>query len=300
MVIDIHSHVYKHPLPFVTRFFDPEELIAKYDELKIDKAVLLPVVNPEIYFPQSVDEVIDICNEHKDRFIPYCNVDPRAFTNTASAPLYRVLEYYKNKGCKGVGEVMPNLPLMHPLVQNLFYSAEKVGLPIVFDGSDQLSGDFGLYDDPGLPQLEHTLQRFKTLKIFGHGPLFWAELGKLKTPGERSFVFTFDGLDQVGRCPEGDIEEGVVPVLLRRYENLNCDLSDGTPIAALSRDMEFTAKFLKEFQDRLFFGTDLCNINQDVPNLRFFKKILENGIISQEIFDKITYKNAAKLLDIKL
>ena len=97
MIIDIHSHVYRHPLPFVTRFFDPEELIAKYDELGIDKAVLLPVVNPEIYFPQSVDEVLEVCAEYPDRFIPYCNIDPRAMTNSPNAPLWKVLESYKNK-----------------------------------------------------------------------------------------------------------------------------------------------------------------------------------------------------------
>lgn len=32
-------------------------------------------------------------------------------------------------------------------------------MPLVFDGSDQLTGDFGLYDEPGLPQLEHTSVR---------------------------------------------------------------------------------------------------------------------------------------------
>ena len=42
--------------------------------------------------------------------------------------------------------------------------AEKVGLPVVYDGSDQKTNDFGLYDDPGLPQLEHTLQRYPGLK----------------------------------------------------------------------------------------------------------------------------------------
>ena len=52
---------------------------------------------------------------------------------------------------------MPTLELMDPMVQNLFACAEKVGLPVVYDGSDQKTGDFGLYDDPGLPQLEHTI-----------------------------------------------------------------------------------------------------------------------------------------------
>ncbi len=298
MIIDIHSHSYKFPNPFGTKFLNPEELIAKYDEAGVDKAVLLPVVSPEIYLPQSNDEILEICSMYPDRFIPYCNVDPRALTNSNTAPLYKVLEYYKNKGCKGVGEVMPNMPLMHPMVQNLFASAEMVDMPIVYDGSDQLTGDFGLYDDAGLPQLEHTLQRFPKLKIFGHGPVFWAELGKLKTPGERSFIFDLKG-GQVGRCPEGKIEEGTVAVLMRRYENLYCDLSDFTPIHALSRDKEYTKKFLNEFQDRLFYGTDVCNASVDVNmSINFFKGLKSDGTIDDEVYDKIMYKNAAKLLEI--
>ena len=137
MIIDIHSHAYKYPNEFGTRFLSPEELIERYDALGIDKAVLLPVVSPEIYLPQSVDEILEICQTYPDRFIPYCNVDPRALTNSNTAPLYKVLEYYKNKGCKGVGEVMPNMPLMHPMVQNLFAAAEAVDMPMVNDGSDQ-------------------------------------------------------------------------------------------------------------------------------------------------------------------
>ena len=301
MIIDIHSHAYKYPNEFGTRFLSPEELIERYDALGIDKAVLLPVVSPEIYLPQSVDEILEICKTYPDRFIPYCNVDPRALTNSNTAPLYKVLEYYKNKGCKGVGEVMPNMPLMHPMVQNLFAAAEAVELPLVYDGSDQLTGDFGLYDDPGLPQLEHTLQRFPKLKIFGHGPVFWSELGKLDTPGSRGYIFNFKGDDQVGKLPQGKIkEEGSVPILLRRYENLYCDLSDGTPTAMLKRDLEYTAKFFKEFQDRLYFGTDFCNIKSDLrPMVNFYKELLDNGYITQEIYDKVMYKNAMKLLDIK-
>ena len=300
MIIDIHAHAYKYPNEFGTRFLSPEELIETYDKLGIDKAVLLPVVSPEIYLPQSNDEILEIARAYPDRFIPYCNVDPRALTNSPNAPLYKVLEYYKNKGCKGVGEVMPNLPLMHPMVQNLFAAAEMVELPLVFDGSDQLTGDFGIYDDPGLPQLEHTLQRFPKLKIFGHGPVFWAEFAKLSTPGERGVIFNFKGDSQVFHFPTGKIEgEGAVPLLLRRYENLYCDLSDGTPIIQFKRDLEYTAKFFEEFQDRLFFGTDYCNYHVDaMPYLSFFLEIRDKKIISQEVFDKVMYKNAVKLLGI--
>jgi len=298
MIIDIHAHCYKNPVPFVTDFCNPEELIAFYDRQGIDKGVLLPVVNSEIYFPQSNDEILEICRAYPDRFIPYCNIDPRAMTNAPNAPLHKVLEYYKNKGCKGIGEVMPNMEVMDPKVQNLMRAAEIAGLPFIYDGSDVKDGDFGLYDDPGLPQLEHSLQRFPNLTILGHGPVFWAEIARLETIGERGFVFKFKGEDQVGQYNSGPIkEEGVVPKLLRKYPNLHLDLSDGTCYNALTRDEEYGPAFLMEFQDRAYFGTDFCNINFPVCELASkLKEWRDEGRISKEAFEKIERENAIKLL----
>lgn len=298
MFIDIHAHAYRRPTPFVTRFYNPEELIQRYDELGIEKGVILPVVNPEIYLPQSNEEVLELCERYPDRLIPYCNLDPRALTNSPSAPLDQVLQYYKDLGCKGVGEVMPNLPVMDPMVQNLFRCAEKVGLPVVFDGSDQLTGDFGLYDDPGLPQLEHTLQRYPELTLFGHGPVFWSEIARLETPAERGFIFRQDG-SQAGRLPTGPVkEEGVVPRLFRLYPNLYGDLSDFTAYNAFARDEEYGPRFMTEFQDRLFFGTDLCSLGMAVPLPELMIRWRDEGKISQEVFEKIARGNAKRLLGI--
>jgi predicted TIM-barrel fold metal-dependent hydrolase len=219
-------------------------------------------------------------------------------TNAPNAPLHKVLEYYKNKGCKGIGEVMPNMELMDPKVQNLFRAAEEVELPIVFDGSDVKDGDFGLYDDPGLPQLEHTLQRFPKLKIFGHGPVFWAELFRLQTPAERGYVFTFDGKDQVGKRGSESVEEGVLPVLLRRYENLYCDLSAGSGKNAIMRDEEYGLRFLEEFSDKVLYGCDICLASQtfahdfDVALDRF----VAEGSMSKENYYKFVRGNAIKVL----
>lgn len=295
LFIDIHAHAYRKPVPFVVQFCSAEQLIERYDELGIEKGVLLPIVSPEIYIPQANEDILDMAEKYPDRFIPYCNVDPRALTNSAEAPLDRILSYYKERGCKGIGEVMINLPLMDPLVQNLFRHAERVGLPIVFDGSDQIRGDFGLYDDPGLPQLEHTLQRYPNLIIFGHGPVFWSEIGRLETPGERSFIFRLGG-GQVGRLPQGPIkEEGVVPKLFRRYPNLYGDLADYTACNALARDPEYGPKFLEEFQDRLFFGTDICFPTMPVPLIDLLTDWRDTQKISEAVFNKIARENAIKL-----
>jgi uncharacterized protein len=43
---------------------------------------------------------------------------------------------------------------------------------------------------------------------------------------------------------------------LDKYLNLNCDLSGGSGHTALSRDLNFSSKFLTDYQDRVFFGRD--------------------------------------------
>ena len=299
MFIDIHAHAYRKRPPFVCPFCSAEELLKRYDEAGIEKGVLLPIVSPEIYLPQANEDILEMAEQYPDRFIPFCNVDPRALTNSADAPLGDVLRYYRDQGCKGVGEVMPNLPVMHPMVQNLFKHTQDVGLPLIFDGSDQVSGDFGLYDDPGLPQLEHTLQRFPELIMLGHGPVFWAEIGRLETPADRSFVFSPSG-GQVGRFPCGPIkEEGVVPKLFRRYPNLYGDLSDQSPWNALSRDPEYGPKFLDEFRDRLLFGTDICSAAAPFPMVDLLLEWRDTNKISEEVFNKVARENAVKLLNLE-
>jgi len=298
MFIDCHAHAYRKRPPAYS-FSTAEQVLERYDELGIEKGALLPIVSPEIYLPQANEDILDMVEQYPDRFFAFCNIDPRALTNSADAPLGNLLRYYKDRGCRGLGEVMPNLPVMHPMVQNLFRHAEEVGLPVTTDGSDQLTGDFGLYDDPGLPQLEHTLQRFPNLIILGHGPVFWSEIARLETPGERGYIFRI-GVGQVGRLPKGPVkEEGVVPKLMRLYPNLYGDLSDGTAYNAIARDPEYGPKFLTEFQDRLLFGTDICYPTMAIPLVDLLIEWRDTGKISEEVFRKVARENAIRLFNLE-
>jgi predicted TIM-barrel fold metal-dependent hydrolase len=298
MFIDIHAHAYRLRPPALCGFCNVEELIQRYDEVGIERGAVLPIVSPEIYLPQANEDILEMAEQYPDRIIPFCNVDPRALTNSVDAPLDRLLRHYRDCGCKGLGEVMPNLPFMHPMVQNLFKHAQDVGLPVTFDGSDQVGGDFGLYDDPGMPQLEHTLQRFPDLIILGHGPTFWTEIGRLDTPAERSSCFRPDG-GQVGCRPQGPIkEEGVMPKLLRRYPNLYGDLSDRNPWMALTRDPDYGPKFVNEFQDRLIFGTDICSPTMELPMIALLLGWRADGTISETVFQKIARENAIRVFEL--
>nr|MCR5264514.1 hypothetical protein [Clostridiales bacterium] len=111
MFFDIHSHMYRYPYPTENGgylFSTPEQVAGRYSEYDITGAAILPVLGPELYMPQSVGEVIDIANGSCGKYVAFCNVDPRALTNSSDAPLGILLDHYKKLGCRGIGEVMPN------------------------------------------------------------------------------------------------------------------------------------------------------------------------------------------------
>ena len=294
MFIDIHVHTRKIPGPVriagdKMTYATPEELLAAYDEVGIERACVLPGVNPECaYVPQSNEEILELA-EKNSRFIPFCNVDPRAMTNSIHAPFAWVFGYYRDKGCKGIGEVCANLSMLDPLVQAMFQGAETAGLPLTFHLSPFVGHDYGLVVTPGLPELEFSLRRFPKLKFFGHSQTFWAEMGANPTVEERM------------GWPRGRIqEEGRLPQLMRQYENLYGDLSAGSGYNALSRDREYAVKFLNEFQDRLFFGTDNCQPPGHMCCLRpladFLQDLRRTGEISETVFQKVARENAIRVL----
>ena len=62
MFIDIHAHAYKRPVVGVEGvpvFSAPEQLLARYEDLQIERAVLLPLIGPEVYLSQSNEEIIE-------------------------------------------------------------------------------------------------------------------------------------------------------------------------------------------------------------------------------------------------
>ncbi len=293
MFFDIHAHVYKYPYRVPdgaggTRYVmpTPEQLAVRHAELNITGAALLPVLGPELYVPQSVGELIDIADASGGKYVAFCNVDPRALTNSSDAPLGILFDQYVEQGCKGIGEVMPNMEWKDPKMQNLLRCAEKAGLPLLFDMTACLGCEYGIYDDPGMPQLEACLDRFPDLIFIGHGPAFWAEISTLREESDRRKYHPNYPI----------IAEGRVAYLMRRYKNLWVDLSAGSGANAMMRDMTYAGQFMREFSDRILFGTDICYPDQKVPQPKILFTLLDNGSITQDMFDDIARRNAYRLL----
>jgi predicted TIM-barrel fold metal-dependent hydrolase len=295
MLIDVHTHASSNDgfLRFNgTRYPTPEELIQKMDSENIDMAVLLCSVSPEMrYVLVTPFEVVEMTKKYPNRLIPFCSVDPRMMKNHVSSDFRPMLNYFKEAGFKGIGEYLPNMELDHPLNMNLFAQTEEVGgLPILFHLANTLNhnGQYGCYDDLGLPRLERILKNFPKQIFLAHSQVFWAEI-------------SIDVTEET-RCgyPKGKVKEGRISQLMRKYPNLHGDLSAGSGYNAITRDLDFGLKFMEEFQDRLYFGTDIANIPQELPQVPFFKRLKEEKLISKEAYAKISWKNAAELFDLNI
>ncbi len=289
---DIHTHVYKYPYPYRSLngkyiFPTPEQMVAVHERVGVTGGALMVLCNAEEYVPQSVGEVIDIANASGGRYVPFCNLDPRAMNNTPNSHLEYLLDHFKSLGCKGVGEVLPRMAFDDPKMMNLYRAAESVGLPLLFDMNSSPKCSYGLFDEPGLVRLRRALEAYPDLVFIGHGPGFWAEFGTLRAPEDRYGYpkYPIDG-------------EGMIPKLMREYPNLWVDLSAGSGLIAVNRDLEYTQKFFEEFSDRILYGTDICFADDEPGQSAFMNNMLDSGRITERVYDMIARENAQRLLNI--
>jgi len=284
-MIDIHTHILHvwGEKPLTGRL-----LVKRMEELGIERFVVLPIIGPEgPYMYSGPDDVVKFYKKYPDRVIPFCNIDPRAGSNSPETDFSFLINRYKGAGCKGVGELTANMYIDDPRCINLFRQCGKAGLPCLFHLYNKIGGSYGLVDDIYLPRLEKVLKECPDTIFIGHAMAFWSEISADVSEETR------------GGYPKGPVKKpGRLCELLKEYPNLYGDLSAGSGFNAITRDMEFGYKFLNEFHHKLLFGTDLCHRKQETPIVDYFKNILKDGIISKGVYDDITWKNAVRLLNL--
>ena len=289
MIIDIHTHsllLHDPRQRQISRWTSPEELLAMWDALGIDRGVVLPLVHHEIgAILQTTENALDIYNRWPDRIIPFCNLDARWNFNHAGADYTPVLEHYKALGCKGFGEFTNHLWWDDDRVLNLLGHVERAGLPLLFHVASEERGQYGLIDDHRLSKLELVLGRFPKLQFIAHSMGIWSNISG--DADEQNWM----GYPTGPVAPGGRLIE-----LLRRYDNLWCDISAGSGNNALVRDPDFGYWFLQEFRHRILFGTDICGPGQEVGQVDTVNAALASGVLSQEGYEQICWRNATELL----
>lgn len=279
--IDIHVHCSKDTGHMINgqELINKDQMIKSMEKREIDKSVLMSSSAKESDL-LSNDELRQICQE-SDRFYYMSMVDFEQDIN-------KQLKREKDLGSIGIGELVYNKAFNSPEIFKLLQEAEKLEMPVLFHLSPQIGKYYGVYDLKGLPYLEEALKRFKNLIFIGHSQAFWCEISK------------YDDKDPAFRdsYPKGPVDEGRIGELMRKYPNLYADLSANSGANAIMRDKDYGISFIKEFSDRLFFGTDTFNMDQEFPLDSYFEKLGQEGLIDNEDLEKIYYKNFERVFKI--
>lgn len=289
--IDVHAHAtafpeYFPPFRAGTRLVSAEEVIGMYDRLGIEKGLLLPITSPEgQYAPMTTEACMWLVDTYPDRFIPACNVDPRAIFNDPVSPLYDLLAFYKEHGVKAMGELTANIYTDDPRMETLLGACAELDLPVTIHMAPHFK-EYGIVDELGLPRLEKMLKKFPNLTVLGHSRCFWSEISGDNNEETRDTI------------PSGKVTDGRIAQLMREYPGLYCDISAGSGSNAFMRDPEYAARFIEEFSDRILYGCDICAAHNTFPFAfaEFLDKMLDDGMISSENYRKIVRDNAIKVL----
>lgn len=280
--LDIHLHlaIENRVLMKNINISDAGEMIPHLNQLGIDKGILLSSGEKD----GGNEEVKAISKMYPNVYSWMCNVD---YTNEET--VFERIAKYKSEGAIGVGELTINQPIDCSFLQAVFASAEKLKLPVLFHMSPEENYNYGIVDRPGMPLLEDVLKEYPDLQVIGHSQPFWHEItGDADPSREKRNSWGSGPVKKGGRLPE----------LLGKYPNLYGDLSANSGGSAVMRDEEFGLEFIEKFQDKLMFGSDMCNAEMEFPLGKWMDRKLEEGKISKEAYEKICHGNAEKLFGI--
>lgn len=269
----------------------PEEVRSAYERLNIEKGVIMSCYAPEhMHDPITSRDAESMFQRYPETFAGwFCAIDPRMCTNSPQSNLSYYLDFFRERGAVGAGELQANMYIDDPRMLNLLSHCEKCNMPVTIHFGKP-GGVCGVADDLGLPRLEKVLASFPKLRILGHAMAFWSELSADVTSETRE------------QYPCGPvIPEGRLPMLLRKYPNLLCDISAGSGLNALTRDPEYTFRFIEEFYERIYFATDISSpqtIGQTAVKLcAFLDQGYQDGNISLTAYRAICRENALALLN---
>ena len=280
--IDTHQHLALENLDMggnmkVSSYTD---MVAHLEELGIAKAVLMSSGEAAAPFGNNAVN-LEIVKADPEHFAWMCNFDIGA-----PEDVYTKMKAYKAQGAVGIGELMQNLPVDDPFICAIFDAAGKLNMPVTFHMSPEVGVSYGIVDEPRLPRLEKVLKAYPDTIFVGHSQCFWIEMSA-DAPDDNS------GRNSWGQGPV--IPGGRVPELFAKYPNLYGDLSANSAGQAIMRGPQFGLAFLEKYADRLFFATDMANVDMVFPLGSWLDTMVQEGKLSAESYEKICFRNAQRV-----
>ncbi|MDF1812689.1 MAG: amidohydrolase family protein [Verrucomicrobiales bacterium] len=235
-IIDIHQHVNFHGRR------NPD-FVAHQAAMGVSKTVLLPSgaqlstesthlgrsngLAARIFGTGAAKRLTD---QYPDKFVFFCNEIP----DLDNAD--RELEKWLKAGAKGIGELKFNLECDSKPMQRVYEIAKEFEVPVL------LHFQHGKYNK-GFERFHKMLEKYPTVNFIGHAQTFW---GNIDAKHEQSVLY-----------PKGPVTPGgLTDRFLSDYGNMWGDLSAGSGLNSMTRDLDHAAGFFDRHQNKLCLGTD--------------------------------------------
>ncbi|NLB56084.1 MAG: amidohydrolase family protein [Lentisphaerae bacterium] len=287
-IIDAHAHPDWHG-------HDLNKSLANMDANRIEKAWLLSWECPDDEYPFNLThKSMPTFLGHTKGPIPFA----RCISYKERAPERFVLGYAPDPrragavekmsgaidifGVRVCGEVKFRMQYDNPDAIELFQFCGTRKVPVIMHMDYPIpTSETGLrksyWNGGSIDSLERAVQACPDTIMVGHGPGFWAHISG-------------DDLARTVRYPRGEvIPGGMVSKLMERYPNMYSDLSAGSCVGALKRDLDFTKQFMLDYQDRILFARDCFDSE--------LQKLIDSLNLPEDVLMKILRDNAVRLID---
>ncbi|MCB1063550.1 MAG: amidohydrolase [Verrucomicrobiae bacterium] len=238
-IIDIHQHVNYHGR-------QNSEMLAHQRAMGMSKTVLLPSgsqlaresthlgssngLAARVFGPGAAQRV---AAQYPGEFVWFANEVPDIETTKSE------LERWLDLGACGIGEQKFSVECDGKEMRQIYDIAKAYGVPVL------IHFQHGKYNH-GFERFHKILEAYPTVNFFGHAQTWWGNVDAKHEPTD---------LYPKGKVTPG----GITDKYLSDYPNMFGDLSAGSGLNAMTRDLEHAAGFFDRHQDKLCYASDCAD-----------------------------------------
>ncbi len=277
-IIDIHQHV-----NYLNR---PDAVLLRHQRaMGVTTTILLPAGRPvkSASTHDGVSNGLEAKAFGNEACYQFARAYPKEFRFAANEVpdvegATAEIEKYLKLGAVMIAEQKFGVECDSPEMQRLYALAQAYRVPVL------MHWQFQMYNH-GFERFYQMLEKFPRVNFLGHAQTWWANVDQ-------------NHRDQTVLYPKGPITPGgLTERYLADYPNMFGDLSAGSGLNALTRDLSFTPGFFQRHQDKLLYGSDCNDHEGDGPKCQGAQTIaaIRRFAPNKKIERKLLYENAKKL-----
>ena len=155
----------------------------------------------------------------------------------------KVLRDAIEAGAVSIGEMKFHVALNSPQMRRVYDIAADMQVPVMMHIQTYPHFQGEMPYNTGYTEFDKMLRAYPRTSFIGHGDLFWAHISA-DVPADRGY-------------PAGPVKPGgLTDRWLAEFPNFYADMSANSGNNALSRDADFSRRFIARHQRKLIFGSD--------------------------------------------